>query len=339
MKKGKAGSLIKKLLSNNLSEEEMDEFLAGMGDPGKEEEYTDELKVYFDDLIENATLHPVSPKIVEEASSITDEDEHKVKKLSSGRWANIYKWAAAIALLVSVYYIFQSMAKEPLVQKPVAASGPSYVEKIASRGSKLRLNLTDGSFIHLNADSKLVIPNQFNRWERHVDLSGEAYFKVSRDEHRPFTIAVKDMTVEVLGTSFNVRAYDDEDEISVTVESGKVLVKLNNADKVGSVILVKGQKVVYYPATGVVNKLDTDPYLDICWTKGILKFNKTGMHEVERTLERWYAVDIDVVSPKIYSYKLTGEHHNKNLKSVLEALKFALNIKYEKKGNHVILKL
>ncbi len=331
--------LIRKLIENKLSREELDDFFAGFDDAGTEEKYTEYLKKYFDEIIEDTVLKPVNSEIIEEAFAVTKDNQPVEKRIRSRSWLKAYKWAAAIALLVAFYYFFQFMSKESLVQKPKVVSVPAFVEKVAKRGSKLRLNLNDGSFIHLNADSKLIIPNRFNRWERHVDLTGEAYFRISRDEHKPFTIGVKDMTVEVLGTSFNVRAYEDEEEISVTVETGKVLVKLEEASHEGSVLLVRGQKLVFNPSTGVIRKFETDPYFDICWTKGILKFNKTRLADVEKILERWYAIDIDVASPQIYKYRLTGEHHNKNLKAVLEALKFALNVDYDIKGNHVTLKL
>ncbi len=339
MKKRNPELLIRKLIENKLSKEELEDFLDGLGDTGTEEKYTGYLKAYFDDLIEETVLHPVNPEIAEEVSAITEESKPVVKKSISKRWINFYRWAAAIALVISFFYLFQFMSKEPLVRKPTVDAAPAFVEKVARRGSKLRLNLNDGSFIHLNADSKMIIPNKFNRRERHVDLSGEAYFRVSRDEQRPFTIGVRNVTVEVLGTSFNVRAYEDEEEISVTVESGKVLVKLEKAGDNGSVLLLRGQKLIFNPSTGAIKKFETDPYFDICWTRGILYFNKTRLVEVERILERWYAVEIDVASPQIYKYRLTGEHHNKNLKSVLEALKFALKIDYKIKGNHVTLKL
>lgn len=339
MSKKDAEYLIKKLIENKLTADELDSFLAGFGESDTEEEYAGHLKAYFDDIIEETAVHPVNSRVFDEASSISTEKKPVIRMLFSKSWIQAYKWAAAIILMITFYYFFQFMSKEPIVQERTTASVPSFVEKVASPGSKLRLNLNDGSFIHLNSASKLIIPSQFNRWDRHVNLSGEAYFKVSRDEHRPFTIAANNMTVEVLGTSFNVRAYDDEDEMTVTVESGKVLVKLGRKGDQSSVLLVKGQKVVFNSVTGAIRKLEVDPSYDICWTQGTLKFNKTRMENVERILERWYAVDIEIDSPRIYSFKLTGEHHNKNLKSVMEALKFALNIKYEIKGNHVTLKL
>ncbi len=330
--------LIKKLIENKLTSDELDDFLERFGDEDAEEDYTGYLKVFFDDIIEEAVSNQIDSKILQEASEITKEKQPVIRKLWSRPWINAYRWAAAIALLLSSYYFFRFMSEEPILQKQVIAEVPVFIEKEASPGSKLRLNLNDGSFIHLNSASKLTIPNKFNIWERHIDLVGEAYFRVARDESRPFIIATKNLIVEVLGTSFNVRAYEDEEDISVTVETGKVLVKLSNNDIQSSVLLVKGQKVVFNHITGKIRECEIDPYNDICWTKGILKFNKTRLAEVERVLERWYNVNIEVTDSAIYSNKLNGEHHNKSLKSVLESLKFALKIDYEMKGNHVQLK-
>ncbi len=167
-----------------------------------------------------------------------------------------------------------------------------------------------------------------------MQLEGQAYFDVERDETRPFLISTQGLTVEVLGTSFDVKAYAQDPHITVTVESGKVKV-FHPANPDQAYILTKNQQLIWDKGSSAFAIAEVDAGEKLAWRYGVLHFNRTPVAEVERLLERWYNVDVVISDASIYSRNITGTHKNESLESVLEALSFALNAQYKKEGNTV----
>ena len=198
------------------------------------------------------------------------------------------------------------------------------------------MRLDDGSFVHMNAVSTISYPQQFEPSKREIEISGEAYFDISRDENRPFSIKVRNYEVTVLGTSFNIAAYPDEEYFSVSVESGSVQVNLNS--DMDPVVLTKDQKLIYSSDTGKLKIETVNAEDELSWRRGILRFDATPMAQVEKMLERWYGVDIVIADASIYNKTLSGVHQNENLKSVIEALTFATGTKYQISDNSIIIK-
>ena len=161
-----------------------------------------------------------------------------------------------------------------------------------SGGEEKQVVLPDGSKVLLNVASTLKYPETFGPAERVVELSGEAYFEVVPDVAKPFRVLIKDGEVGVLGTNFNVRAYDNEQESRTTLIAGAVEMKSRSERK----MLKPGEQAkIVYASTGgsdeiSVSKVDADAIL--AWKKGDFKFTNEDIHTVMQVISRYYSVDI-----------------------------------------------
>ncbi|NLR78413.1 FecR family protein [Chitinophaga eiseniae] len=157
------------------------------------------------------------------------------------------------------------------------------------RGSKVvEITLSDGSMAWLNAGSSITYPVAFSGGERRVQLSGEAYFEVVHDTRMPFKVSKNNMEVTVLGTHFNVNAYDDESAIRVTLLEGAVRTALNNKQ---AVVLKPGQQAQVINDIKVLKDVDVQKV--VAWKQEMFSFHETNIKEVMRQVARWYDVDVE----------------------------------------------
>jgi len=172
---------------------------------------------------------------------------------------------------------------------PAASSREmAYNTLSTSAGNQYRLILPDGSRIWLNAESSVKFPVNFGSRERSVAITGEAYFEIAPDARRPFMVHYNDMTVQVLGTSFNVNAYTDESVVATTLVEGAV--KVVNGGSQSQ--LVPGQQVqVSGKDMKVVSGVNTDEI--VAWKDDEFYFRKADIRSVMRQLARWYNVKVD----------------------------------------------
>lgn len=156
------------------------------------------------------------------------------------------------------------------------------------RGGEYKVTLSDGTVAHLNADSKLSYPTSFLDNTRLVSVSGEVYFDVAHDRERPFIIETPKGKIQVLGTSFNVRAYDDERKEQVTLVEGKV----NVAYGANSHQLNPSQQSISDGQRGQVKTVDVEDF--VSWKHGVFSFANEDLESVSRKISRWYDIDINV---------------------------------------------
>lgn len=160
------------------------------------------------------------------------------------------------------------------------------------RGRIFHLVLPDGSRVWLNAESAIRYPTSFEGKERKVELSGEAFFEIAKNEKKPFKVSIDPKTeLEVLGTSFNINSYRDEGAMRATLLSGSV--RMNTGQGSGAILRPGEQAVV---AQSGVKVLQADTAKVMAWRHGIFNFENADIKTVMRQLERWY--DIDVVYEK-----------------------------------------
>jgi transmembrane sensor len=211
------------------------------------------------------------------------------------------------------------------------------IVKSNPRGVKSLIVLPDGSRVKLNSESHLEYYSDFDQ-ERSVKLIGEAFFEVERDEQRPFTVKSGDLSVNVLGTSFNVKAFPFEEHIKVALVSGKVSVEKHaGLEKVQLQELIPGEMLVYNYQN---MQMQTEPFdynLTVAWKDGALNFKEVGFDEVVKILERWYGVAIDVKPGKDMSGKYTGFYKDESLDMILEGLGFAYEFEFEIHGKKVTI--
>lgn len=168
------------------------------------------------------------------------------------------------------------------------AEGTIYNTLSTPRSGQYQLTLPDGTHVWLNNVSTLRYPTSFQGKERTVELSGEAYFEIAKDATKPFFVKVKDETVQVLGTSFNIMAYEEEGGIQTTLLTGAVRVNAGST----SVQLKPDEQARFNSAEGL-KVLKGVPSQDIVsWKNGFFYFGRASLREVMRQLARWYDVDV-----------------------------------------------
>jgi transmembrane sensor len=185
------------------------------------------------------------------------------------------------------------------------------------RGSKVvDMTLTDGSHVWLNASSSITYPISFVGSARKVSVTGEAYFEIAHNPSMPFTVSKGNTDVQVLGTEFNVNAYDDEADIKVTLLKGSVKVKVGNATSA----LTPGQQARISNDIKIVNGADLEQVM--AWKNGNFKFTRTDLKVIMRDIGRWYDVEVSYegnIPVQLYN---VGVPRTANISEVLKGLEY-----------------
>ena len=217
-------------------------------------------------------------------------------------------------------------------------SEPTSDKKVftTARGQRAIIQLTDGSNVRLNVDSRLVLPDRdFSGDRRDVRLYGQAYFEVVPDTSRPFRVHTRGASVQVLGTSFDVRAYDD-DEVQTEVAVAEGEVALNTEEEAGT----SASMEVHSKQVGVAGKelkkyRDVDISERLAWTEGRLVFEGAPLRDVVRQLERWYNLEIELEVPPNSVDRLNATFDDESMRQVLDDIAIALSLQYSKNGKVV----
>lgn len=163
------------------------------------------------------------------------------------------------------------------------------------RGGQYKIQLPDGSTVWMNSASSLTYPTVFNEKERLVKLTGEAYFEVAPHAGQPFKVTVKNTTVDVLGTGFNIHAYSDEPAVTTTLVEGSVRVSQLIQGTVKADVLTPGLQAVGTDNNQLTRKANLRQVLS--WKNGLFIFEDRKLAEVLREISRWYDIDIDMQAP------------------------------------------
>jgi transmembrane sensor len=200
----------------------------------------------------------------------------------------------------------------------------TYVSIQAPAWTRAQFFLPDGTTGWLNSNSGLSYSMAFND-DRKVKLNGEAYFDVIKDK-TPFVVTTGDISVKVLGTRFNIAAYDNEDNVEIVLEEGKI--ELTGNESQNSLTMVPDQLVVFDKIRNglIAETVETKKYLS--WTEGKLVFRNDPLEVVARRLERWYNVDVEVNGVVGEDFRLRATFVDENLEEVLEILEHSLGIEY-----------
>jgi ferric-dicitrate binding protein FerR (iron transport regulator) len=214
-------------------------------------------------------------------------------------------------------------------------SEPVTIQEIfVPKGQVNQVFLADGTRIWINSETKLVAPSVFPSNERVVKLSGEAYFEVSNDKKRPFRVEVNGQQIEVLGTSFNVRAYPNSNEIETTLETGEVRLQTGSQ----TTILKPGEQCIFNKNNKQLNISQVNPINFSSWKDGRYSFDNKNLIEVFKIVERWYDVEITANDTKFKGMHFSGViKRNKDARHFLEMLKLSIPIKYEIKSDKIVI--
>ena len=198
------------------------------------------------------------------------------------------------------------------------------------RGGQYQLVLSDGTRVWLNAASSVKYPVEFSGQERKIELTGEAYFEVAHDQKRPFRVVSNGQVVEVLGTHFNINAYDNEQAVKTTLLQGSVRVIAGANSK----MIKPGEQAQLKRGQVTVEDVDTDEA--VAWKNGFFNFNDADVGTVMRQLTRWYDLEVKYEGD-IPQRQFTGEiSRNITARQMLDILSFK-KIHYRIDGNTIVI--
>lgn len=241
--------------------------------------------------------------------------------------------------IIHVYYRVAAILLVPiliggLVLGNVSRNNIAYAQLKAPKGSRVQFTLPDGSTGNLNGGSTLIYATNFNA-KRTVKLSGEGYFKVKKDAKRPFIVQTKYADVKVLGTQFDVCAYDRDQEMTTTLEKGSV--EVTNKETSTITMLKPGQQNRLNMLTGEMHNENVKTDLYTSWKDNLLRFDNAPFGEVIKKMERWYGVKIILEKSLQYSERYTMTIKTESLREMLQLLKLTTPINYKIKNDMVYI--
>lgn len=250
------------------------------------------------------------------------------KKLRMPRWTKeLMRTAAAVFLTIGVGYYFYSGLERQLDVADNSISIPT--------GQQLDLTLPDGTKVTVNGASTITYPAIFAKKERRIRLSGEAYFDVTHKEDQPFIIETSKYDVEVLGTEFNVEAYEEGNQFVTSLIDGKVKVT-DNDDPAESVVLSPNQQARLTDGKLVVGLIPE--YEKFLWRDGLIAFNKATLAEMMKLLEKYYGFQIVYKIKKLPTETFSGKIRiAEGIDHALWVLQQNSSFNYEKNADTMII--
>lgn len=286
--------------------------------------------VWEESSLMNTTIQE-KEQLKQEAYSLLKKQEQEQKYTISISQRFIRKIATIAAAVVAIFTIGYGGVKY-LNHK--SSSNIIFAESTTLIGETQTVTLPDGTKVYLNACSYISYPQKFEGNERKITLIGEAYFQVARNEKQPFIVQTEQFDVKVLGTTFNIKAYKEDETQAVSVESGKVQVDMPEA----MIRLIANEEMNYNINAGEYRKHKEEESVAV-WRKGHFRFNQTPIMDVARELERAYNCKISIKEGQSFDNLITGEHSNENLENILKTIQYATGIKYnyDKNTNKILL--
>lgn len=203
------------------------------------------------------------------------------------------------------------------------------------RGGQYQVTLADGTAVWLNAQSSIRFPVVFTGSERRVEITGEAYFEVAKNTAMPFIVKTTASTVEVLGTHFNVNAYDDELSVKTTLVEGKV--KVTSAASRQSEFLLPGQQSDITQNGAIAVNLHADTEEALAWKNGRFQFKSADLKSILRQLQRWYDADVEYRG-NVAGTRFTGQlPRTDDVTKLFEKIELTGEVRFKIEGKKIIV--
>ena len=313
----------------------------------EKEDIDEELKTLLGKMIEGAEAEM---QLSEDAGDkilraiVGDVPQPSVAEIPVSRKPVIYAWlsiAAASVIFIGLfaYFIFRPGKSDRTGAQPAAATtiASAFLHISTTTGEGKNIKLPDGTQVWLSPSSIIEYPASFiGKDLREINLSGEGFFEVAHDPVHPFIIHSGNIETRVVGTSFNIQAYDNQEEINVMVVSGKV--NVTNRAKVENVELVANQRAVFYRKTTALVKQETDTVaapIMLKRKKGEFEYKAQRLQKVIDDLHEYFGVKIQAAAaikecPVTFNFYLSDKRSDK-IEDILEPIALSMNGSVQKK--------
>lgn len=252
-----------------------------------------------------------------------------VKRKLSVKWG--YGIAVTVALLLVSYFSYRQGGEQ-------VKSRFNDIVVEAPLGSRIRMSLPDGTSVWLNAGSKMIYSQGFGVNDRNVELLGEAYFEVVRNENLKFNVGTQELQVTVLGTKFDFKNYPEDEKAVVSLVEGRVLAT-NHLRRGNKADLYPDQQVSLNKRTGEMRVLRADAKRTTGWTDGYLSFDEELLPDIIKELERSYDVKFTLKDESLKTFRFYGSFAKKEyrIEELLDVLASTNKIAYTIKGKEIEL--
>ena len=318
---------IDKFFKGNYSDTDSLYVNAVFNDDNKEKELKRLLARQFDELL------PEDDVDKKNLNHILYRIHYEINTRLSGQktslYGNIKKWTLRIAgvlILPLLVYIGIQKYDDAYLKKE------AWVEIKAPAWTRARFSLPDGTTGWLNSNSSVKYSGNFYA-NRHVTLTGEAFFDVFKDKKRPFIVNTNDVTLTVSGTRFNIAAYENENKVEVVLEEGELI--FNDKAMTQSYKMNPNDFVIYDKNLKNFSTEIVQPQKYLSWTEGKLVFRNDPLDVIARRIERWYNVDVEVNGSLVEDLRLRATFVDESLEDVLSLLRRSLPIEYIIKNRNI----
>ena len=329
--------IVNKYLNGTCSSDEAQEIIEFCKDPKNDTLLQEEFGSQWDSL--NSKLNQEAGQTENRLilDQILDKLHHRIslheekvpeKQLTRSVILSIFSKVAAVLILPLLVYSLFLTSKLSKSGLPETGQGVWQTVK-TTVGMQTDFLLPDGSHVWLNSGSEFRYQLPFVAEVRRVELTGEAFFDVAKDQAHPFLVQAGKLNIEVKGTRFNVVNYAEEKSGEVILESGSVRLFAGNYTDNKTLATIKpGERALFDHAQNklTVSKVDISKYTS--WKEGLLVFKNDPMDEVVKKLSRWFNVEIVLQSPELKNYVYTATYRDETLPQILELLKISAPIKY-----------
>jgi ferric-dicitrate binding protein FerR (iron transport regulator) len=256
---------------------------------------------------------------------LTTKERNVTSLYSSGKMFRAVAATFLGMLMLTSIYFYISKVNAVKVYKTIA-------------GQKSTIILPDNTIVTLNGESSLSYRGDWKEESlRSVSLTGEGYFKVTSNPQKPFVVNTSGISIKVLGTTFNVKSYDNDEAVETTLVEGKVVIEKDGEEDAisESIELLPDQKAIFTKNSKQIVLENVKPESEAAWVKGSLVFEDEPFSEIVKDLERWYGTKIIVKDKASLQCRFNTRIENESLEEVLKLFSSSGNVKYSIDDNQV----
>jgi ferric-dicitrate binding protein FerR (iron transport regulator) len=252
------------------------------------------------------------------------ENSYKARKLKRK-----ITGAMALAFIAAGFIVYAALQKSNYFSASPESENVKLVEVFVPKGQRTKIMLPDGSEVELNADSKLTYPSKFTGSSRELQLTGEAFFNVQRDSRHPFHVITKNLTITVLGTSFNLQCYPNKDLAKVALVTGRV--KVNETME-----LTPSEMGVLNRSDLSLRKTNFDINEEIGWRQGMVVFKNADFKEIADRFDKMYNIRLINLSHK-KEFRFNGSFTKISAQELVKSICLSKQLSFTTNGNVITI--